>query len=153
MIGQENFTQFQRAVLLQSFDTNWRDHLAALDYLRQGIPARLCPEAAQAGIQGEAFRAVPPADRIRSRPEVTRAMMVQVCLREDGRAAVAIERARCAEPGAHELCPPPRKPGRHEHRDDVDAGRSLTCPKVRAGRQRPLPFAVARARSSSFATQ
>jgi preprotein translocase subunit SecA len=35
-----NFTQFQRAVLLQSFDTNWRDHLAALDYLRQGIHLR-----------------------------------------------------------------------------------------------------------------
>src|SRR5256885_8711296 len=26
-IGRENFTQFQRAVLLQRFDTNWRDHL------------------------------------------------------------------------------------------------------------------------------
>ncbi len=31
---------FQRAVLLQSFDTDWRDHLAALDYLRQGIHLR-----------------------------------------------------------------------------------------------------------------
>ncbi len=27
-------------MLLQSFDTNWRDHLAALDYLRQGIHLR-----------------------------------------------------------------------------------------------------------------
>ncbi|MCT9813354.1 preprotein translocase subunit SecA [Acidovorax sp. Be4] len=40
LIGKENFTQFQRAVLLQSFDSNWRDHLAALDYLRQGIHLR-----------------------------------------------------------------------------------------------------------------
>lgn len=40
LIGRENFTQFQRAVLLQSFDTNWRDHLSALDYLRQGIHLR-----------------------------------------------------------------------------------------------------------------
>ncbi|MEG3064234.1 MAG: preprotein translocase subunit SecA, partial [Comamonas sp.] len=40
LIGHENFTQFQRAVLLQSFDSNWRDHLAALDYLRQGIHLR-----------------------------------------------------------------------------------------------------------------
>jgi len=39
-VGQENFTQFERMVLLQSFDTNWRDHLAALDYLRQGIHLR-----------------------------------------------------------------------------------------------------------------
>ena len=38
--GAEQFMHFQRAVLLQSFDTNWRDHLSALDYLRQGIHLR-----------------------------------------------------------------------------------------------------------------
>ncbi|MDA8522113.1 preprotein translocase subunit SecA [Acidovorax sp. NCPPB 4044] len=40
LVGQENFHQFERAVLLQSFDSNWRDHLSALDYLRQGIHLR-----------------------------------------------------------------------------------------------------------------
>ena len=40
LVGRENFTQFERAVLLQSFDSNWRDHLSALDYLRQGIHLR-----------------------------------------------------------------------------------------------------------------
>ncbi|ABM41040.1 protein translocase subunit secA [Acidovorax sp. JS42] len=39
-VGAENFTQFERMVLLQNFDTNWRDHLSALDYLRQGIHLR-----------------------------------------------------------------------------------------------------------------
>ena len=39
-IGDENFTQFERMVLLQSIDTHWREHLAALDYLRQGIHLR-----------------------------------------------------------------------------------------------------------------
>ncbi len=39
-VGAENFTQLERMVLLQSFDTNWRDHLSALDYLRQGIHLR-----------------------------------------------------------------------------------------------------------------
>jgi len=29
-----------RMVLLQNLDTNWREHLAALDYLRQGIHLR-----------------------------------------------------------------------------------------------------------------
>ncbi len=38
--GGENFTQFERIVLLQSMDTHWRDHLSALDYLRQGIHLR-----------------------------------------------------------------------------------------------------------------
>ena len=39
-IGGENFTQFERMVLLQSIDTHWREHLSALDYLRQGIHLR-----------------------------------------------------------------------------------------------------------------
>jgi len=39
-IGNTNFTQFERIVLLQSIDTHWREHLSALDYLRQGIHLR-----------------------------------------------------------------------------------------------------------------
>ena len=31
---------FERVVLLQSIDTHWREHLSALDYLRQGIHLR-----------------------------------------------------------------------------------------------------------------
>ena len=40
LVGGENFTQFERMVLLQSIDTHWRDHLGSLDYLRQGIHLR-----------------------------------------------------------------------------------------------------------------
>jgi preprotein translocase subunit SecA len=39
-IGAENFTRFERMVLLQTIDSHWRDHLSALDYLRQGIHLR-----------------------------------------------------------------------------------------------------------------
>jgi preprotein translocase subunit SecA len=39
-VGSENFTQFERMVLLQSIDTHWREHLSSLDYLRQGIHLR-----------------------------------------------------------------------------------------------------------------
>jgi preprotein translocase subunit SecA len=39
-VGDANFTQFERMVLLQSIDSHWRDHLSALDYLRQGIHLR-----------------------------------------------------------------------------------------------------------------
>lgn len=34
------FRQFERNVMLQSLDTHWREHLAALDHLRQGIHLR-----------------------------------------------------------------------------------------------------------------
>ena len=39
-VGGDNFTRFERMVLLQSIDTHWREHLSALDYLRQGIHLR-----------------------------------------------------------------------------------------------------------------
>ena len=39
-VSTENFLPFERVVLLQSIDTHWRDHLSALDYLRQGIHLR-----------------------------------------------------------------------------------------------------------------
>jgi preprotein translocase subunit SecA len=40
MVGQEQFNPFMRMILLQSIDTHWREHLSALDYLRQGIHLR-----------------------------------------------------------------------------------------------------------------
>ena len=40
LVGREQFTQFERMVLLQAMDSNWREHLSSLDYLRQGIHLR-----------------------------------------------------------------------------------------------------------------
>ncbi len=39
-VTREQFAPFERMVLLQSIDLHWREHLAALDYLRQGIHLR-----------------------------------------------------------------------------------------------------------------
>jgi preprotein translocase subunit SecA len=39
-VGLEQFTPFMRMILLQSIDGHWREHLASLDYLRQGIHLR-----------------------------------------------------------------------------------------------------------------
>jgi len=40
LVGREQMGNFERVVLLQHIDQNWRDHLSALDYLRQGIHLR-----------------------------------------------------------------------------------------------------------------
>ncbi len=40
LVGAESFHQFERNVMLQSLDSHWREHLAALDHLRQGIHLR-----------------------------------------------------------------------------------------------------------------
>jgi preprotein translocase subunit SecA len=39
-VGADNFSSFERMILLQSIDTHWREHLSSLDYLRQGIHLR-----------------------------------------------------------------------------------------------------------------
>ncbi|MFN3543277.1 MAG: preprotein translocase subunit SecA [Thiobacillus sp.] len=40
LVGADGLRQFERAVMLQSLDTHWREHLSALDMLRQGIHLR-----------------------------------------------------------------------------------------------------------------
>ena len=40
IVDQDNFKAFEKNILLQLLDHNWKDHLAAMDYLRQGIQLR-----------------------------------------------------------------------------------------------------------------
>jgi preprotein translocase subunit SecA len=40
IVGKEAFSGFERSVMLQNVDSHWREHLAALDHLRQGIHLR-----------------------------------------------------------------------------------------------------------------
>jgi preprotein translocase subunit SecA len=39
-VGAEGMHHFERGIMLQSLDTHWREHLSALDHLRQGIHLR-----------------------------------------------------------------------------------------------------------------
>ncbi|MEH8019093.1 preprotein translocase subunit SecA [Rheinheimera muenzenbergensis] len=40
MVGPQVLRQFEKAIMLQSLDTHWKEHLAAMDHLRQGINLR-----------------------------------------------------------------------------------------------------------------
>ncbi|WP_142803519.1 preprotein translocase subunit SecA [Tepidiphilus sp. J10] len=40
LVDPQAWKQFERSILLQSIDTHWREHLSALDHLRQGIHLR-----------------------------------------------------------------------------------------------------------------
>ena len=40
VVGRESWAPFERSVMLQAIDLHWREHLAALDHLRQGIHLR-----------------------------------------------------------------------------------------------------------------
>ncbi len=40
LVGKENLRVYEKAVMLQILDAHWKEHLAAMDYLRQGIHLR-----------------------------------------------------------------------------------------------------------------
>ena len=92
-IGQDNFEQFERMVLLQTIDTHWREHLSALDYLRQGIHLRgYAQKQPKQEYKREAFELFAQLlDSVKN--EVTRMLMtVQVQSREQlDEAAAQIE--------------------------------------------------------------
>lgn len=41
----------EKQLMMQQVDHHWKEHLAAMDYLRQDSPAGLCSEKSQAGVQ------------------------------------------------------------------------------------------------------
>lgn len=137
LIGRENFTQFQRAVLLQSFDTNWRDHLSALDYLRQGIHLRgYAQKQPKQEYKREAFELFRQLiDQVKT--EVTRVLMtVQVQSREQVEQATEALEQRSAHSLEHMTYGAP---------SDGDIGSSvedepLELPEgARVGRNDPCP--------------
>jgi preprotein translocase subunit SecA len=40
IVGAESWANFERSIMLQVIDSQWREHLSALDHLRQGIHLR-----------------------------------------------------------------------------------------------------------------
>jgi preprotein translocase subunit SecA len=88
--------QYERAIMLQSLDSHWREHLSQLDYLRQGIHLRgYAQKNPKQEYKREAFQLF--ADMLqRIKDEVTKHLLtVQVRSREEveqaERAAAALE--------------------------------------------------------------
>jgi len=83
-VGAEGLHQFERAVMLQTMDNYWREHLAALDHLRQGIHLRgYAQKNPKQEYKREAFDLFSMMlDSVRN--EVTRILMtVQIRAQED----------------------------------------------------------------------
>ena len=93
------FLEFERSVLLQHIDAHWREHLAALDHLRQGIHLRgYAQKDPKQEYKREAFGLFEQLlDRVRD--DVTRTLLnVQVATEEE--VAQAAQAAAPAEPKA-----------------------------------------------------
>ena len=100
--------QYERAVMLQSIDTHWREHLAALDYLRQGIHLRgYAQKQPKQEYKREAFELFGAMlDSIKR--EVTQHLMA-VQIRSQEQVEEAERRAEEAAQAAEERAVPPRR--------------------------------------------
>ena len=93
-IGKDNWAPFERSVMLQAIDHHWREHLSALDQLRQGIHLRgYAQKNPKQEYKREAFELFQTfLDTVKH--EVTKTLMtVRIRSREDVEAAEAQARA------------------------------------------------------------
>jgi preprotein translocase subunit SecA len=84
MAGADVMHQFERAVMLQSLDNHWREHLAALDHLRQGIHLRsYAQKNPKQEYKREAFELFSNLLNVVKREVTQVTMMVQIKGQED----------------------------------------------------------------------
>ena len=131
LVGAEQFTHFQRAVLLQSFDTSWRDHLAALDYLRQGIHLRgFAQKQPKQEYKREAFELFRQLiDQVKN--EVTRVLLTVRIQQPEQLEQVAQsieEHAESAQEGMQYASADEGKSDNFELPEGVRVGRNDPCP-------------------------
>ncbi|MFM8556321.1 MAG: preprotein translocase subunit SecA [Betaproteobacteria bacterium] len=94
LVGAEAFAGFERSVLLQVIDQHWREHLAMLDHLRQGIHLRgYAQKNPKQEYKREAFELFALMQG-RVRNDVTRVLMT-----------VRVETAEQAEQAGEQLAP------------------------------------------------
>jgi len=94
MVGAEAFAGFERSVLLQVIDQHWREHLAMLDHLRQGIHLRgYAQKNPKQEYKREAFELFALMQN-RVRNDVTRILMT-----------VRVETAEQAEAAGEQIAP------------------------------------------------
>ncbi|MBX3586261.1 MAG: preprotein translocase subunit SecA [Ramlibacter sp.] len=142
LVGGDQFTQFERVVLLQSIDTHWREHLSALDYLRQGIHLRgYAQKQPKQEYKREAFELFGQLlDSVKN--DVTKVLMtVQIQSSEQiGEAADALENR--AERIANVTYSAPTETGEVETRVDAATARQpgpFADGMPRVGRNDPCP--------------
>jgi preprotein translocase subunit SecA len=136
LVGAEQFEPFLRAVLLQSMDTHWREHLAALDYLRQGIHLRgYAQKNPKQEYKREAFELFSQMlDAVKT--DVTRTLMrVRVQTQEEAVAAAAAVEAQ-AEKFSNVTYTGPTEDGSVEQVTDPD---TVVAEVPKVGRNDPCP--------------
>ena len=130
LVGEESFSGFEKSIMLRSLDTHWREHLSALDHLRQGIHLRgYVQKDPKQEYKREAFELF---DNLLSavRREVTRTLMtVRIATQEEIDAAAAAEQAAMENANANV---------NYQHGDFVDQEGNPYDPEL-VNRNAPCP--------------
>ena len=145
--GAETFHHFERNVMLQSLDTHWREHLAALDHLRQGIHLRgYAQKNPKQEYKREAFELFEGLLQT-VRNEVTKLLMtVEIRSQEQ------IEETRTAAGGGERAIPPRRfRRGAWRVGRSGKTGPAPSAPGTRKSAA-TIPAPAVRARSTSTVT-
>ena len=146
LVGAENFTQFERMVLLRTIDSHWRDHLSALDYLRQGIHLRgYAQKQPKQEYKREAFELFGQLlDAVKN--EVTKVLMTVKIQSSEQLEQAADDMESRAESITNVTYSAPNESGEAQTTVDAEtvraalAGGSLSSPQVpRVGRNEPCP--------------
>ena len=140
VVGAEQFTPFMRTVLLQAIDSHWREHLAALDYLRQGIHLRgYAQKNPKQEYKREAFELFSQLLDV-VKMEVTRVLMTVRIQSQDQVAAAAQALEQQAGQLSNVTYTHPNEDGSVSTESGLEADEALTpqgLPKV--GRNDPCP--------------
>jgi preprotein translocase subunit SecA len=136
MVGAEQFTPFMRMVLLQNIDSHWREHLAALDYLRQGIHLRgYAQKNPKQEYKREAFELFSQLLDV-VKMEVTRTLMTVRIQTQDQAAQAAAALEQQASALANVTYNYPNEDGSVSQVTDPD---TVTAPVPKVGRNDPCP--------------
>ncbi|MDB5753537.1 MAG: secA [Ramlibacter sp.] len=138
-VGEENFTQFERMVLLQSIDSHWREHLASLDYLRQGIHLRgYAQKQPKQEYKREAFELFGQMlDAVKN--EVTKILMTVTVQSRDQLDQAADDLEQRAERIANVTYTAPTETGEVETVVDQNTAQVAAGAMPRVGRNDPCP--------------
>ena len=142
LASEETMRQFERAVMLQSIDQHWREHLAALDHLRQGIHLRsYAQKNPKQEYKREAFALFEGLlNTVKS--EVTKVtMLVQVKTRDDVEAVekpAEVENVQYQHADFEEALANPSEELAEEANPQI-ANESFTREGVKVGRNDPCP--------------
>jgi len=138
VVGEEQFLPFERMILLQSIDQHWREHLAALDYLRQGIHLRgYAQKNPKQEYKREAFELFSQLLDV-VKMDVTRILMTVRVQTQEQVAQAAEAMGERAEAISNVTYTHPNEDG-SVSQDLGDAGRTLVDALPKVGRNDPCP--------------